>query len=102
MRSFAAALALAILLAGVTTASAHAVTVAAPPPEAMSSNYPSASMLPMLAVYRIGLVLASPAVTQKFPPEARRAWKPEAVVGCGPFKLVEWVQGSHLVMDRFD
>src|SRR6266849_6732904 len=32
----------------------------------------------------------------------RKQGKPEAVVGCGPFRLVEWVKGSHLVMDRFD
>ena len=24
------------------------------------------------------------------------------MVGCGPFRLVEWVKGSHLVMERFD
>src|SRR5262249_36196277 len=27
---------------------------------------------------------------------------PEAVVGCGPFRLTEWVPGDHLVMDRWD
>ncbi len=39
---------------------------------------------------------------QKHSPEERKAGKPEALVGCGPFKLVEWVKGTHLVMDRFD
>ena len=34
--------------------------------------------------------------------EDRKQGKPGAVVGCGPFKLVEWVKGSHLVMERFD
>ena len=34
--------------------------------------------------------------------EDRKEGKPEAILGCGPFKLVEWVKGSHLVMDRFD
>ena len=63
---------------------------------------PYAFMLHMLAAYRMGLVLASPVATQKYTPEERRAGKPEAVVGCGPFRLVEWVKGSHLVMDRFD
>ncbi len=56
----------------------------------------------MLAAYRMGLVLASPTATQKYSPEDRRAGKPEAVIGCGPFRLVEWVKGAHLVMDRFD
>src|SRR5262249_46621736 len=46
--------------------------------------------------------LYSPTATQKYTLEERRAGKPEAVVGCGPFKLVEWVKGTHLVMDRFD
>src|SRR4029450_5566413 len=59
-------------------------------------------MLHMLAAYRMGLVLASPTATQKYSPDDRRAGKPEAVVGCGPFRLVEWVKGSHLVMDRVD
>jgi peptide/nickel transport system substrate-binding protein len=59
-------------------------------------------MLHMLAGYRTGLVLYSPTATQKYTVEDRRAGKPEAVVGCGPFKLVEWVKGSHLAMDRFD
>src|SRR5207302_2415820 len=34
--------------------------------------------------------------------EDRKQGKPGAVVGCGPFKLIEWVKGSHLAMDRFD
>src|SRR5712692_6112275 len=63
---------------------------------------PYAFMLHMLAGYRTGLVLYSPTATQKYTVEDRRQGKPEAVVGCGPFKLVEWVKGSHLVMDRFD
>jgi peptide/nickel transport system substrate-binding protein len=59
-------------------------------------------MLHMLAGYRTGLVLYSPTATQKFSLEDRKQGKPGAVVGCGPFKLVEWVKGSHLVMERFD
>src|SRR5262245_364526 len=59
-------------------------------------------MLHMLAAYRMGPFIAPPIATRKFSPEERRAGKPEAVVGCGPFKLVEWVKGSQLVMDRFD
>src|SRR5438128_504260 len=56
----------------------------------------------MLAAYRTGLLIYSPTATQKYSVEDRKAGKPEAVVGCGPFKLVEWVKGSQLVMDRFD
>jgi len=65
-------------------------------------THPYAFMMHMLAAYRMGLVLYSPIATQKYTVEDRKAGKPEAVVGCGPFRLVEWVKGSHLVMDRFD
>jgi peptide/nickel transport system substrate-binding protein len=65
-------------------------------------KHPYAFMLHMLAAYRTGLVLYSPTATQKYTVEDRKQGKPDAVVGCGPFKLVEWVKGSHLVMDRFD
>jgi peptide/nickel transport system substrate-binding protein len=34
--------------------------------------------------------------------EDRKMGKPEAIPGCGPFRLVEWVKGTHLVMERFD
>src|SRR2546428_3277946 len=56
----------------------------------------------MLAAYRMGFVVLSPTATQKYSQQDRQQGKPEAVVGCGPFRLVEWVKGSHLVMDRFD
>src|SRR6059036_2676515 len=59
-------------------------------------------MMHVLAIYRMGMIIISPTATQKYSPEERRAGKPEALVGCGPFKLVEWVKGSHLVLDRFD
>src|SRR5262249_29504300 len=65
-------------------------------------KYPYAFFLHMLAGYRTGLVLYSPAATQAHTLEERKMGKPEAVVGCGPFRLVEWVKGGHLVMDRFD
>ncbi len=65
-------------------------------------KHPYAFFLHMLAGYRTGLVLYSPAATQKYSVDDRKQGKPEAVVGCGPFKFVEWVKGSHLVMDRFD
>jgi peptide/nickel transport system substrate-binding protein len=63
---------------------------------------PYAFFLHMLAGYRTGLVLYSPTATQKYDLEDRKKGRPEAVVGCGPFKLVEWVPGDHLVMDRWD
>jgi peptide/nickel transport system substrate-binding protein len=34
--------------------------------------------------------------------QERQQGKPGAVIGCGPFRLVEWNKGSQLVMDRFD
>ncbi len=80
----------------------HSVEVIDPNTVQIRLKQPYAFMLHMLAAYRMGLVLASPTATQKYSPEDRRAGKPEAVVGCGPFRLVEWVKGSHLVMDRFD
>src|SRR6059036_1798559 len=80
----------------------HSVEVIDPYTVQIRLKQPYAFMLHMLAAYRMGLVLASPGATQKYTPEERRAGKPEAVVGCGPFRLVEWVKGSHLVMDRFD
>jgi len=58
--------------------------------------------LHMLAAYRTGLVLYSPAATQKFTVEDRKQGKSGAVVGCGPFRLIEWVKGSHLLMEKFD
>ena len=55
-------------------------------------KHPYAFMLHMLAAYRTGLLLYSPTATQKYSVEDRKAGKPEAVVGCGPFRLVEWVK----------
>ncbi len=63
---------------------------------------PYAFFLHMLAAYRTGLVLYSPEATAKYSVKDRKKGKPEAVVGCGPFKLVEWVPNDHLIMDRFD
>src|SRR5918996_1352521 len=63
---------------------------------------PYAFLLHMLAAYRTGLVLYSPTATQKYTLDDRKQGKPEAVVGCGPFRLVEWVKGGNLVMERFD
>src|SRR5437870_6351023 len=82
--------------------SVHSVEVIDPHTVQIRLKQPYAFMLHMLAAYRMGLVLASPGATQKYTPEERRAGKPEAVVGCGPFRLVARMKGSHLVMDRFD
>jgi glutathione transport system substrate-binding protein len=65
-------------------------------------KHPYGFMLHMLAAYRMGLVFYSPTATQKYTLEDRKSGKADAVVGCGPFRLVEWVKSSHLVMDRFD
>jgi peptide/nickel transport system substrate-binding protein len=80
----------------------HSVEVLDPQSVQVRLKQPYAFFLHMLAAYRTGLVLYSPTATQKFTLEDRKQGKPGAVVGCGPFKLVEWVKGSHLVMERFD
>src|SRR5437660_1811677 len=82
--------------------SVHSVEVLDPQTAQIRLKHPYAFMLHMLAGYRTGLILYSPTATQKFTLDDRKQAKPGAVVGCGPFKLVEWVKGSHLVMDRFD
>ncbi len=63
---------------------------------------PYAFFLHMVAAYRTGLVLYSPKATEKHSLEERKKGNPEAVVGCGPFKLVEWLPNQHLVMDRWE
>jgi peptide/nickel transport system substrate-binding protein len=80
----------------------HSVEVLDPATVQIRLKQPYAFMLHMLAAYRMGLVFYSPAAIQKYSPEERRAGKPEATISCGPFKLVEWVKGNQLVMDRFD
>src|SRR5947209_1126002 len=80
----------------------HSVEVLDPYTVQIRLKQPYGFMLHMLAAYRMGLVFYSPTATQKYTLEDRRSRKQEAVVGCGPFRLVEWVKGSHLVMDRFD
>lgn len=64
-------------------------------------NHPYAFFLHMLAGYRTGLVLYSPSATEKFTTKDRKKGTAGAVVGCGPFKLVEWIPNNHLIMDRF-
>jgi peptide/nickel transport system substrate-binding protein len=80
----------------------HSVEVVDPLTVQIRLKQPYAFMMHVLATYRMGMIIVSPATMQKYSPEERRAGKPEALVGCGPFKLVEWVKGTHLVMDRFD
>ena len=75
----------------------HSVEVIDPHTVQIRLKYPYAFMLHMLAAYRMGLVFYSPTTTQKYTLEDRKSGKPDAVVGCGPFRLVEWVKGSHLV-----
>src|SRR5437870_13182070 len=82
--------------------SVHSVEAVDPFTVQIRLKHPYAFMLHMLAGYRTGLILYSPTATQKFSLDDRKQGKPGAVVGCGPFKLVEWVKGSHLVMDRLD
>jgi peptide/nickel transport system substrate-binding protein len=71
------------------------VEVVAPFTVRVHMKRPDAFFLHMLAGYRTGLVLYSPTATQKYSLEDRKKGNPEAVVGCGPFKLVEWVPGDH-------
>ncbi len=80
----------------------HSVEVLDPSTVQIRLKQPYVFFLHMLAGYRTGLILYSPAATQKYSLEDRKQGKPGAVIGCGPFKLIEWVKGSHLVMDRFD
>jgi peptide/nickel transport system substrate-binding protein len=79
----------------------HSVEVLGPLTVQVRLKQPYAFFLHMLAAYRTGLVLYSP-TAKKFSLEERKQGKPGAVVGCGPFRLVEWVKGGHLVRERFD
>ncbi|MDH3601965.1 MAG: ABC transporter substrate-binding protein, partial [Candidatus Tectomicrobia bacterium] len=63
---------------------------------------PYAFFLHMIAGYRTGLVIYSPTATEKYSLEERKKGAPGAVVGCGPFKFVEWVPNDHFVMDRWE
>ena len=80
----------------------HSVEVLDPQTVQVKLKHPYGFFMHMLAGYRTGLVLYNPVATQKYTLQDRQQGKPEAVSGCGPFRLVEWVKGSHLVMDRFD
>jgi peptide/nickel transport system substrate-binding protein len=80
----------------------HSVEVLDPHTVQIRLKHPYAFFMHMLSAYRTGLVLYSPTATQKYTLEDRKQGKPGAVVGCGPFKLIEWVKGSHLALERFD
>jgi peptide/nickel transport system substrate-binding protein len=80
----------------------HSVEVMDPLTVQVRLKHPYAFFMHMLAAYRTGLILYSPAATQKFSVEDRKQGKPGAIIGCGPFKYVEWIKGSHLVMDRWE
>src|SRR5437899_1434449 len=82
--------------------SVHSVEAVDPLTVQIRLKHLYAFMLHMLAGYRTGLIIYSPTATQKFTLDDRKQGKPGAVIGCGPFKLIEWVKGSHLAMDRFD
>ncbi|GIX46008.1 MAG: hypothetical protein KatS3mg131_0219 [Candidatus Tectimicrobiota bacterium] len=83
-------------------ASVDHVEVADPLTVKVHMKEPYAFFLHMLAGYRTGLVLYSPEATRKYSLDDRKRGRPEAVVGCGPFKLVEWVPGDHLLMERWE
>src|SRR5713101_7252540 len=80
----------------------HSVEVLDPRTVQVRLSHPYAFFMHMLAAYRTGLILLSPASIQKFTVDDRKQGKPGAIIGCGPFKFVEWVKGSHLLMERFD
>src|SRR6266851_2044783 len=80
----------------------HSLEVLDPQTLQVRLQHPYAFFLHMLAAYRTGLIFLSPASLQKYTLEDRKQGKPGAIIGCGPFKYVEWVKGSHLLMERFD
>jgi peptide/nickel transport system substrate-binding protein len=82
--------------------SVHSVEVLDPHTVQVRMKQPYAFFMHMLAAYRTGLILYSPTATEKYTLDDRKQGKAAAVVGCGPFRLIEWVKGSHLVMERFD
>src|SRR3989441_2919938 len=80
--------------------SVHSVEAVDPFTVQIRLKHPYAFMLHMLAGDRTGVIIYSPTATQKVTLEDRKQGKPGAVVGCGPFKVVDGVKGRHLVMDR--
>src|SRR5438445_9251594 len=74
----------------------HSVEVIDPRTVQIRLKHPYVFMLHMLAAYRTGLILYSPTATQKYTLQDRQQGNPGAVIGCGPFRLVEWNKGSQL------
>src|SRR5262245_58354252 len=80
----------------------HSVEVVDPYTVQVRLKHAYAFFLHMLAGYRTGLVIYNPVATQKYSLEDRKQGKPEAVSGCGPFRLIARVKGGHRVMERFN
>ena len=81
----------------------HSVEVLDPLTVQIRLKQPYAFFLHMLAAYRTGLILLLARRHRRSSRlDDRKQGKPGAIVGCGPFKFVEWVKGSHLAMERFD
>jgi len=80
----------------------HSVEVLDPHTVQVRLKHPYVFFLHMISAYRTGLILLSPQSIQKFTVEDRKQGKPGSIIGCGPFRYVEWVKGSHLLMERFD
>jgi peptide/nickel transport system substrate-binding protein len=59
-------------------------------------KYPTNTLLPALAVYRVGFMIISPAAYQKW----GRQDLPHHPVGTGPFKLVRWEQNRIIELER--
>jgi peptide/nickel transport system substrate-binding protein len=80
----------------------HSVEILDPQTVQVRLKHPYGFFLHMLSAYRTGLILLSPTSLQKFTEGDRKQGKAGAIIGCGPFKYVEWIKGSHLAMERFD
>src|SRR5688572_18286657 len=62
----------------------------------ISLKYPTNTLLPALAVYRVGFMIISPASYQKW----GRQDLPHHPAGTGPFKLVRWEQNRVIELER--
>src|SRR3989442_1428782 len=102
----AAALVMAILLSDVTTAGAQkrgGTLRVAYGNEISNLDFHTAPGYELVwAVLNMNCGLISMTPDGKFVPDAAESWQisPDGLLYT--FKLVEWVKGSHLVMDRFD
>jgi ABC-type transport system substrate-binding protein len=62
----------------------------------ISLKYPTNTLLPALAVYRVGFMIISPASYKKW----GRQGLPHHPAGTGPFKLVNWEQNRIIELER--